>query len=137
MLNYMLEYETEGSPTLLDVDKLKTPFRYKLNIRDGDESEGQIIDIPETFNYLIGLKVSKRFTKENDGRKYLVYRGKIDDEFTIVIWRNTEDIDLEQDKEFITEKILKGYEENVYINQENVVDDSIPIEKIFKNKMEG
>jgi len=137
MLNYMLEYETEDSPSLLDIDQLKSPFKYKLKIKEKHESKEKIIDLPETFNYLIGLEVSKRYTKENNDRKYLIYRGKVDGEFAIVIWRNTEDIDLNEDKEFITRDILKGYEENVYINQENTIEDSIPIEKIFKNKVEG
>jgi len=137
MLNYMLEFETKESPSLLDIDQLKRPFKYKLKIKEEDETKNKTIDIPETFNYLIGLEVSKRYTKENSDRKYLIYRGKVDDEFTIVIWRNTEEIDLDEDKDFISNEIIKGYEENIYINQKNVIEDSIPIEKIFKNNMGG
>ena len=56
MLSYMLDVESRDS--LLNIDAFKNPFDYKLNItRNNESQETVIIDLVETFNYLIGLHV--------------------------------------------------------------------------------
>jgi adenine-specific DNA-methyltransferase len=59
MLSYMLGTEAAGSDSLLNVEKLNKPFSYKMNITRNLESAERIIDLVETFNYLIGLTVKK------------------------------------------------------------------------------
>jgi len=61
MLHYLLPDETKGSPSLLNIDLLEHPFAYALNITRRQESQATIIDLVETFNYLIGLKVERSF----------------------------------------------------------------------------
>ena len=70
MLTYMLKWETRKSETLLNVEKLASPFSYKLHIHTdlpaealaqaGDQTREEVVDIPETFNYLLGLHVRTR-----------------------------------------------------------------------------
>ncbi|MCF6191540.1 MAG: hypothetical protein L3J76_00165 [Candidatus Hydrothermae bacterium] len=60
LLRYMLRWEAKKSETLLDVKKLQSPFSYKLRIHRDGETREQAVDLPETFNYLIGLDVEKR-----------------------------------------------------------------------------
>ena len=55
LLSYMLDVESRYS--LLNLDAFKNPFNYKLNITRNNESQETVIDIVETFNYLIGLHV--------------------------------------------------------------------------------
>lgn len=59
MLRYMLDVETRGSQSLLNVEAFTDPTSYTLKIkRPGtDESREMNIDLLETFNYLIGLTV--------------------------------------------------------------------------------
>ena len=57
MLSYMLDKETEGSMSLLNIDSFKNPFAYRLNIANGLETKETVVDLVETFNYLIGLTV--------------------------------------------------------------------------------
>ncbi len=59
MLNYWLDFETKGSPSLLNIDLFDDPTSYKLNIKKpgSDEYEERAIDLVETFNWLIGLQV--------------------------------------------------------------------------------
>ncbi|MBN2054262.1 site-specific DNA-methyltransferase [bacterium] len=59
MLNYMLDVETKGSGSLLNIDGFQEPAQYRLNIKNpgGDEYEDRAVDLLETFNYLIGLRV--------------------------------------------------------------------------------
>lgn len=56
---YMLNVETKGSPSLLNVALFADPFNYKLLVKKpgSEEREERTIDLIETFNYLIGLRV--------------------------------------------------------------------------------
>ena len=90
LLKYMLQWETRRSETLLNVKKLSQPFRYTLHIHADGQARQQIAEIPETFNYLIGLRVETRRVYNDDDRRYLVYRGWIDQRRVAVIWRETE-----------------------------------------------
>lgn len=75
LLRYMLDFETRGSDTLLNVEKLAAPFRYTLRLRDGEEKRTMSVDLPETFAYLLGLRVRTRRVHHDGERRYLVYRG--------------------------------------------------------------
>ena len=59
MLRYMLDVETRGSQSLLNVEAFTDPTSYTLKIKrpGSDESREMNIDLLETFNYLIGLTV--------------------------------------------------------------------------------
>ena len=59
MLRYMLDVETPGSASLLNVAQFTDPFGYKLKISTGSvgESTAVNVDLVETFNWLLGLRV--------------------------------------------------------------------------------
>ena len=59
VLRYMLDVETRGSQSLLNVDGFTDPTAYKLKVKKpgSDEYEWKSVDLLETFNYLIGLRV--------------------------------------------------------------------------------
>lgn len=59
MLRYMLDVETRGSQSLLNVEAFTDPTSYTLKIKrpGSDESREMNIDLLETFNFLIGLTV--------------------------------------------------------------------------------
>jgi adenine-specific DNA-methyltransferase len=59
ILSYMLNTESSGSASLLNVEKLDKPFSYKMLITRNLESKERNIDLAETFNYLIGLTIIK------------------------------------------------------------------------------
>lgn len=65
MLSYMLSNETEKSMSLLNIAQFKNPFSYKMNILTGLETQPKVIDLIETFNYLLGLKIMKSYVKES------------------------------------------------------------------------
>lgn len=58
LVNYMLNVEAEGN--LLKLNCFKTPFEYKLKVNVKNETIEHSIDLVETFNYLIGLFVSRQ-----------------------------------------------------------------------------
>lgn len=59
MLRYFLDVETQGSQSLLNIDAFANPTAYTLKIKkpDTDEYATCVVDLIETFNFLIGLRV--------------------------------------------------------------------------------
>jgi adenine-specific DNA-methyltransferase len=61
LMNYMLEVETRGSDSLLNIAQFNDPMAYQLKVRSasGDETKFVNVDLIETFNWLLGLTVSQ------------------------------------------------------------------------------
>lgn len=59
LLTYMLDVETRGSQSLLNVAAFRDPTAYRLSVKrpGSDESREVCVDLLETFNWLIGLTV--------------------------------------------------------------------------------
>lgn len=83
MLSYMLDVESRESASLLNVEEFKDPFGYQMNIASGNETKVTTIDLMETFNYLLGIRVLRisaperrtaEFERDGEGRQQL--RGK-------------------------------------------------------------
>lgn len=136
VLSYMLDFETKTSDTLLNVAKLDSPFDFKLRLYGKDEPLP--IDLPETFNYLIGLHVDSRKVYDNKGVRYLVYHGKTDERDTVVIWRTIRgwgEEELKADKEFVLKHKLTEGVEDIFINGDSFIPGSRSLDPIFKQRM--
>ena len=136
VLSYMLDFETKGSETLLNVGKLDSPFDYTLRLQGKDEPLP--VDLPETFNYLIGLHVATRRVYERNGVRYLVYRGTAEGRETVIIWRTTRDWgekEFEADREFILAQKLTDGAEDVYVNCDSFLDVARSLDPVFKRRM--
>ncbi|MDG6778271.1 DNA methyltransferase [Thiomicrorhabdus sp. zzn3] len=59
LMNYMLEVESRGSASLLNITQFTDPMAYQLKVRSasGDETKLVNVDLIETFNWLLGLQV--------------------------------------------------------------------------------
>ena len=138
-LRYMLDFETgERSPCRFNVEKLTKPFDYTLKIAQGNELTEQTVDLVETFNYLLGIHVKQIRTFNNNGTYYRVVLGTKDEDDIAVIWRDTEDLDLKEDKTFIEGTILNEFNPTkTYINSDFYVEGAHPIEPEFKKLMVG
>ncbi len=60
ILHYLLDVETRGSQSLLNINAFVDPTAYTLKVKKpgSDEYALQYVDLIETFNYLIGLRVN-------------------------------------------------------------------------------
>jgi len=89
-LHYMLDAETNGSRSLLNIDYFEDPFHYTMQIATSTAGETRTlnVDLVETFNYLLGLRVKQLATL--NGFKVVEGRNS-DDEPVLVIWRNTKE----------------------------------------------
>ena len=72
LLNYMLKWETKDSETLLNPSELTAPFDYRLRVHANGDTVERRVDVAETFNYLLGLKVQSRQIYTDGDRRYLV-----------------------------------------------------------------
>ena len=88
-LRYALGVETSGSACLLGKD-FTDPFAYTLSVvRDGTRREVPV-DLPETFNYLLGLRVESR--RRMDG--VLAITGTDPEgKHCLILWRNLNETD--------------------------------------------
>lgn len=85
-LRYMLDVESRAS--LLNADAFADPFSYTLKVAAGSVGETRpvTIDLVETFNYLIGLKVR---TIDCIRNVTVVTGENLAGEKTLVLWRRT------------------------------------------------
>jgi len=90
MLNYFLDLESVGSKSLLDVAAFRDPSAYKLQIATSSvgETKETPVDLMETFNWMLGLKVRHI----DHQRGFLTVTGeKRAGERTLVLWRTLSD----------------------------------------------
>jgi len=151
LIKYFLEFETRNSPYLLNIEKLKNPFAYKLkvNLSEVGEPKEMIVDIPETFNYLLGLKVKKIKKRKDNGKTYLFVLGEKDGRDYAIVWREYSDQwkeeDFKKDKEFIKQELQEWKPQVVYVNGQSILTPNFGdfqvelhnIEPEFKRLMEG
>lgn len=127
LLKYFLDYETSESPYFLKIEHLKDPFAYRLkvNLSEVGEPEEMVVDIPETFNYLLGLKVKKLKFRNNDKKRYMFVLGEKENKTYSVVWRTcgsdwTEE-DFMKDKEFIKRELSEWKPHIVYVNAQSTL----------------
>jgi len=139
LLHYMLKWETRKSETLLDVEKLQTPFSYKLRLHRDGETRERAVDLPETFAYLLGLEVTTRKVYDDNGRRYLVYRGRLRNGRTaVVIWRETQGWtkeDYERERDFVAKHKLTDGADEVFINGDSCIPGAQSLDPLFKERM--
>lgn len=56
-LSYMLDVESRGSQSLLNIDSFRNPDEYKLRVERNGDTKLVNVDLVETFNWLLGLTV--------------------------------------------------------------------------------
>ena len=95
LLRYMLADQSRDS--LLNTDVFRRPFNYQMDIatNSAGATERMDIDLVETFNYLLGLRVhAVKDRIEKDG--YLAVEGTLPDgETALVLWRDCEKVGYE------------------------------------------
>ena len=134
-VKYMLHWETKNSKTFLNIDEMRDPFNYKLKIIENYQPKVVNVDLIETFNYLLGLNISRYEVLRENGRKYVFVFGEKDGKRIAVVWRNIKDIDFEKDKEVIEAKLKEFKPDEIYINGEALVKGFRHIEPVFKSLM--
>ena len=123
LLHYMLDVESRDS--LLNTQHFAKPFDYQLNIAttSAGSYEAKTIDLVETFNYLIGLRVSEINDKRENGL-VTVQGMNTSGEKTLVIWRDCEKYDYDKLNRYLDSRDINPQDsefEVVYINGDHNV----------------
>ena len=152
LIKYFLDYETRDNPVFLNLENLRHPFEYKLkiNLHEVGSPEEMRVDLPETFNYLLGVKVKKIILRYKDELPYLFTLAEKENAPCVIIWRDVPDsftpADFNADRQFIEDFLsnLNFKPTFVYINSPSTLTDTLPngtrfnlfyIEPIFKKLM--
>lgn len=135
LFSYLLDVETRGH--LMNLQRFRDPWGCQLKIHDPHtgKAEPKVVDLVETFNYLLGVTV--REVKVQDG--FLTLEGESPSgETVLIVWRKLEGesdwqtTDNEALKTFITERrrINTAATEYhaIYINGDHTLED--PLSKI-------
>ena len=123
LLHYMLDVESRDS--LLNTQHFTKPFDYQLNIATTSAGayEAKTIDLVETFNYLIGLRVSEINDKRENG--LVTVQGiNTSGEKTLVIWRDCEKYDYDKLNRYLDSRDINPQDSEfdvVYINGDHNV----------------
>jgi adenine-specific DNA-methyltransferase len=110
-LSYMLDVESRGSQSLLNIEAFRNPDEYKLRVERNGETQLVNVDLVETFNWLLGMTV-----KHIDViRGVRVVEGTAPNgDRVLVLWRNIDQMD--------NDALDKWFEKQDYNTREMVYD---------------
>ena len=136
MLNYMLEIESRKS--LLGLDKFAHPFDYTLDLAvdSSGATKPQKVDMVETFNYLIGLRV--QLVDRNISKGYVLVHGELPSgEEALVLWRDLGKVDNAELKKILDKQGIHPREKGfvLYVNGDHNLPNTVKEdgeEKIIK-----
>ncbi len=141
-LRYALDWESRECLTRLAVGALDAPFDYTLTLRRETGTVTVRPDLPETFAYLIGLHVRRRFWVEREGVRYLIYTGTLhsDGTETAVLWRNCrgwseQDLQMEKDWWRQQRETLAPGAMHIYVNAACAIEGHRCLDLEFKSRM--
>jgi adenine-specific DNA-methyltransferase len=115
-LRYLIELPLQASETMLDVGGLERPFDYSLEILTEEGPRRKTVDLPETFNWLYGLRVRRlaslvnpedKTEKDPEGRVYRVVLAtdREQKKSVLVVWRDMAGLKPEVDRAFLEAEV--------------------------------
>lgn len=137
VVRYLLDYASEHSPTFLDITSLENPFNYRMRVFHSREEQEQRVDLVETFNYLLGLTVQRIEHAKANGNHYVFVLGETTGEKTVVVWRTSDNLDLESDRKFIEQTVAAFSPQRIYVNGDCALEGAMNIEQELRERMMG
>ncbi|MCG3152603.1 MAG: hypothetical protein GEEBNDBF_01905 [bacterium] len=121
-LHYLLDVETRDSASLLNIAQFATPFDYRLDIATDSvgETVPTVVDLVETFNYLLGLRVQTMRTVEG---VRVVTGSTLDGQRVCVLWRTVAEVDNAKLRGWFTRHLLDRADDFdlIYVNGDNTL----------------
>lgn len=127
LLRYVLRAETASSQSLLNVQAFEHPFEYKLKVATDTISETKEVnvDLVETFNWLLGLRVHTMDVI----RGFHIVTGRLpgpgnseNGDKALIIWRDTTENPNEKLDEFFAKQAYNTLDQEfdvIYVNGDN------------------
>jgi len=120
VLNYMLDIESRGS--LLNLDKFVDPFNVVMTITRNDDRRAVKVDMVETFNYLLGLRVQ---TMRRVKDVYEVVGVTPAGDQTLILWRDVNKVDNEALDKWFDKQAYSSRDKEfdlIYVNGDNNIE---------------
>jgi adenine-specific DNA-methyltransferase len=135
ILSYMLDVESRGSQSLLNVGAFRNPDEYKLRVERNGETQLVNVDLVETFNWLLGLTV-----KHIDViRGVRVVEGvNPSGDRVLVLWRNIDKMDNDALDQWFTKQDYNTREmvyDLFYVNGDNNLENLRRPDQTWKVRM--
>lgn len=141
-LNYL--FTAESRAALWNITQFENPFDVRLRLLRQNEEREAVIDVVETFNYLLGLVVQKTWAADG----FRVVEGTtLKDERILIVWRNCLERSAEDLNRFFERMDFKVRDREyakIYVNGEhtlpNTLDETnapkvVQIEEAFRQLM--
>lgn len=134
-LSYMLDVETRGSQSLLNIESFRNPDEYKLKVERDGETTLVNVDLVETFNWLIGLSV-KHIDRIRGIR--VVEGVNPEGERVLVLWRNLDETDNDALDRWFSKQDYNTREQVYdlfYINGDNNLENLCRVDQTWKVRL--
>lgn len=121
MLHYLFDVDANDGVPLLGNEDFSHPFSSCLNITRDDVVRAEVVDFPETFNYLLGVHVKTR--RWVDG--VLVIAGEMrNGDKTLILWRDLAAMSSDALNVWLEKSQLLGDDlDAVYVNGDHLVEE--------------
>jgi adenine-specific DNA-methyltransferase len=141
-LHYLARLPMEASASMLQTARLDHPFRYTLEILTDDGAEARIVDLVETFNWLLGLDVQRVRRWRHGKRDYLAVLGRDRaNKRVLVVWRDTADLDPKAERAFLEKQVAALTKDapfdRMLINGDSAAPGFESLDALFKQLMEA
>ncbi len=135
VLSYMLDVESRGSQSLLNVDSFRNPDKYKLSVERNGETQLVNVDLVETFNWLLGLTV-KHIDMIRGVR--VVEGTNPEGERVLVLWRNLDETDNDALDEWFRKQDYNTKDQEydlLYVNGDNNLENLRRTDQTWKMRL--
>jgi adenine specific DNA methylase Mod/very-short-patch-repair endonuclease len=137
VLRYMLDVESRGSASLLNIDRFEDPFNYQLDIATGTAGETRptVVDLVETFNYLLGLRVK---TIDHIGGVRVVTGTNPQGERVLILWRKTREMDNDKLDDWFKKQGYNTKDQEydvIYVNGDNNLENLRKADQTWKVRL--
>lgn len=105
-LQYLFRLPLDASDTLLNVERLESPFRYAIEIPTDTGPAERPVDLVESANLLLGIEVARyeRWT-EKAPAQYLAVHGRMGKDRCLILWRDLAGVDPDREREYLLSRI--------------------------------
>jgi adenine-specific DNA-methyltransferase len=133
VLNYMLDIESRGS--LLNLDKFVDPFNVAMMITRNNDMREVKVDMVETFNYLLGLRVQ---TMRRIKEVYEVVGVTPAGDQTLILWRDVNIVDNEALDKWFDKQAYSSLDKEfdlIYVNGDNNIENLRRADETWKIRL--
>jgi adenine-specific DNA-methyltransferase len=135
-LHYIFGALEDESLVMLNTEALEHPFDYKLRVLTPAGVHTLDVDLVETANLLLGLRVRQMHELYDNNRRYVIIEARKGTDEVLVVWRNVAELDPARERDFIREHFnLENYN-IVYTNADSAIAKGEQVlDKAFRTRM--